>query len=506
MSREILLLVDALAREKSVPRETIFIALELALASATKRRFTDKFLQEEADVRVEIDRQTGEYQGYRQWTVVPDEEHEEPARQIAITDAPERGEGLQLGDVIEEPLEAVDFGRIGAQTAKQVILQKIRDAEREQILNDFLERDEKLVTGTIKRIERGDIIVESGRIEGKIRRDQAIPKENLRVGDRVRAFLLNIDRTQKGPQVMLSRVAPDFIKALFELEVPEIEEGLLEIKSAARDPGLRAKIAVKSNDPRIDPIGTCVGMRGSRVQAVTGELAGERVDIILWSADPAQFVINALAPAEVSSIIVDEERHSMDVVVDEEQLAQAIGRLGQNVRLASELTGWQLNIMTEAAANEKRDSEHGEIQKLFMEKLDVDQEVAQILIDEGFSNLEEVAYVPMNEMLEIEAFDEDTVNELRRRARDAIVTDAIRSEESMETASDDLLGMEGMDADTAHTLATKGVRTMDDLADLAIDELTELTGMDEARAKQLILTARAPWFAEKSDSSSLDNA
>lgn len=506
MSREILLLVDALAREKSVPRETIFIALELALASATKRRFTDKFLQEEADVRVEIDRQTGEYQGYRQWTVVPDEEHEEPARQIAITDAPERGEGLQLGDVIEEPLEAVDFGRIGAQTAKQVILQKIRDAEREQILNDFLERDEKLVTGTIKRIERGDIIVESGRIEGKIRRDQAIPKENLRVGDRVRAFLLNIDRTQKGPQVMLSRVAPDFIKALFELEVPEIEEGLLEIKSAARDPGLRAKIAVKSNDPRIDPIGTCVGMRGSRVQAVTGELAGERVDIILWSADPAQFVINALAPAEVSSIIVDEERHSMDVVVDEEQLAQAIGRLGQNVRLASELTGWQLNIMTEAAANEKRDSEHGEIQKLFMEKLDVDQEVAQILIDEGFSNLEEVAYVPMNEMLEIEAFDEDTVNELRRRARDAIVTDAIRSEESMETASDDLLGMEGMDADTAHTLATKGVRTMDDLADLAIDELTELTGMDEARAKQLILTARAPWFADKSDSSSQDNA
>ncbi len=497
MSREILLLVDALAREKNVPRETIFIALELALASATKKRFTDKFLQEEADVRVEIDRQTGEYTAWRQWVVVPDEEHEEPARQIAITDAPERGENLQLGDIIEEPLEPVDFGRIGAQTAKQVILQKIRDAEREQILNDFLARDEKLVTGTIKRIERGDIIVESGRIEGKIRRDQAIPKENLRVGDRVRAYLLTVDRTQKGPQIMLSRVAPEFIKVLFELEVPEIEEGLLEIKAAARDPGLRAKIAVKSNDPRIDPIGTCVGMRGSRVQAVTGELAGERVDIILYAEDAAQFVINALAPAEVSSIIVDEERHSMDVVVDEEQLAQAIGRLGQNVRLASELTGWQLNIMTEAAANEKRDSEHGTIKALFVEKLDVDEEVAQILIDEGFSNLEEVAYVPINEMLEIEAFDEDTVNELRRRARDSLVTDEIRAEETIETAAEDLLNMEGMDPETAHNLASKGVRTMDELADLAIDELVEMTGMEADRAKQLIMTARAPWFAEQ---------
>jgi N utilization substance protein A len=489
-------LVDALAREKSVPRETVFLALEQALASATKRRFTDKFLQDEAEIRVEIDRQTGEYLGFRQWTIVPDEEHEEPAHQIAITDAPEHGENLQVGDVIEEPIEVVDFGRIGAQAAKQVILQKIREAEREQILQDFLERDEKLVTGTIKRIERGDIIVESGRIEGKIRRDQAIPKENLRVGDRVRAYLLNIDRTQKGPQVMLSRVAPEFIVALFELEVPEIEEGIIEIKSAARDPGLRAKIAVKSNDPRVDPIGTCVGMRGSRVQAVTGELAGERVDIILWSADPAQFVINALAPAEVSSIIVDEEKHSMDVVVDEDQLAQAIGRGGQNVRLASELTGWQLNIMTEAAANEKRESEVGSAKVLFMEKLDVDEEVAQILIDEGFSNLEEVAYVPLAEMLDIEAFDEDTVNELRRRARDALVTEEIKTEESIEAAAEDLLHMDGMDADTAHALATKGIRTMDNLADLDIEELTGMTGMDAERAKQLIMTARAPWFVE----------
>ena len=497
MSREILLLVDALAREKSVPRETIFTALEQALASATKRRFTDKFLQDEADVRVEIDRLTGEYKGYRQWTVVPDEEHEEPARQIAITDAPERGEDLQLGDVIEEPLEPVDFGRIGAQTAKQVILQKIRDAEREQILSDFLDRDELLVTGTIKRIERGNIIIESGRIEALLPRDQTIPKENLRVGDRVRAYLLKVDRTLRGPQLVLSRITPELIKVLFELEVPELEEGLLELKAAARDPGLRAKIAVKSNDPRIDPIGTCVGMRGSRVQAVTGELAGERVDIILWSADPAQFVINALAPAEVSSIIVDEEKHSMDVVVDEEQLAQAIGRGGQNVRLASELTGWQLNMMTEAEANSKRDTEHGSIQALFMAKLDVDEEVAKILIDEGFSNLEEVAYVPISEMLEIDSFDEDTVNELRRRARDALVTDAIKSEETIETAADDLLTMEGMDDETAHLLATKGVRTMEDLADLAIDELTEMTGMEADRAKQLIMTARAPWFVEQ---------
>ena len=497
MSREILLLVDALAREKSVPRETIFTALEQALASATKRRFTDKFLQDEADVRVEIDRLTGEYKGFRQWTVVPDEEHEEPARQIAITDAPERGEDLQLGDVIEEPLEPVDFGRIGAQTAKQVILQKIRDAEREQILSDFLDRDELLVTGTIKRIERGNVIIESGRIEALLPRDQTIPKENLRVGDRVRAYLLKVDRTLRGPQLVLSRITPELIKVLFELEVPELEEGLLELKAAARDPGLRAKIAVKSNDPRIDPIGTCVGMRGSRVQAVTGELAGERVDIILWSADPAQFVINALAPAEVSSIIVDEEKHSMDVVVDEEQLAQAIGRGGQNVRLASELTGWQLNMMTEAEANSKRDTEHGSIQALFMAKLDVDEEVAKILIDEGFSNLEEVAYVPISEMLEIDSFDEDTVNELRRRARDALVTDAIKSEETIETAADDLLAMEGMDDGTAHLLATKGVRTMEDLADLAIDELTEMTGMEADRAKQLIMTARAPWFVEQ---------
>ena len=492
MSRDILLLVDALAREKNVAKDTVFLALEMALASATKKRFKD-----EVDVRVEIDRETGDYSAYRRWTVVPDEEHEEPAHQIAITDAVAENPEAQLGDVIEEPLEAETFGRIGAQAAKQVILQKIRDAEREQILNDFLERGESLVTGTVKRAERGNLIVESGRVEALLPRDQLIPKENLRVGDRVRAYIAKIDRQARGPQLILSRVAPDFLVKLFELEVPEIEEGLLEIRAAARDPGLRAKIAVKSNDQRIDPVGTCVGMRGSRVQAVTQELAGERVDIILWSPDPAQFVINALAPAEVTSIVVDEERHSMDVVVDEDQLALAIGKGGQNVRLASELTGWQLNIMTTEEREQKAESETATVRALFMEKLDVDEEVADILVQEGFTSLDEVAYVPINEMLEIEAFDEETVNELRRRARNALLTEAIKSEETVEHAAEDLQGMEGMDNQTARVLASKGITTMDALADLATDELTEMTGMDAERATRLIMKAREPWFKEQ---------
>jgi transcription termination/antitermination protein NusA len=492
MSRDILLLVDALAREKNVAKDTVFLALEMALASATKKRFRD-----EVDVRVEIDRESGEYSAFRRWTVVPDEEHEEPAHQIAITDAVAENPEAQLGDVIEEPLEAESFGRIGAQAAKQVILQKIRDAEREQILNDFLERGESLVTGTVKRAERGNLIVESGRVEALLPRDQLIPKENLRVGDRVRAYIAKIDRAARGPQLILSRVAPDFLVKLFELEVPEIEEGLLEIRAAARDPGLRAKIAVKSNDQRIDPVGTCVGMRGSRVQAVTQELAGERVDIILWSPDPAQFVINALAPAEVSSIVVDEERHSMDVVVEEDQLALAIGKGGQNVRLASELTGWQLNIMTTEEREQKAESETATVRALFMEKLDVDEEVADILVQEGFTSLDEVAYVPINEMLEIEAFDEETVNELRRRARNALLTEAIKSEETVEHAAEDLQGMEGMDNQTARVLASKGITTMDALADLATDELTEMTGMDAERATRLIMKAREPWFKEQ---------
>ena len=492
MNRELLLLVDALAREKNVAKEIVFTALESALASATKKRFTD-----EIDARVSFDRETGDYDSFRRWTVVPDEEHEAPAYQIAITDAAARDPALKLGDVIEEPLEPVEFGRIGAQAAKQVILQKIRDAEREQILNDFLERQDNLLSGTVKRIERGNVIVESGRIEGILTRDQLIPKEMLRVGDRVRAYIAKIDRAARGPQLILSRVAPEFLVKLFELEVPEIEEGLLEIKAAARDPGLRAKIAVKSNDPRIDPVGTCVGMRGSRVQAVTQELAGERVDIILWSPDAAQFVINALAPADVSSIVVDEERHSMDVVVDEDQLALAIGKGGQNVRLASELTGWQLNIMTTEEREQKSEQETSVVRALFMEKLDVDEEVAEILVSEGFTSLDEVAYVPINEMLEIEAFDEETVNELRRRARNALLTEAIKSEETVEHAAEDLLGMEGMDNQTARVLASKGITTMDALADLATDELTEMTGMDADRANKLIMKAREPWFKEQ---------
>ncbi|MFM1956242.1 MAG: transcription termination/antitermination factor [Pseudomonadota bacterium] len=491
MSREILLLVDALAHEKNVDKEVVFSALEYALASATKKRFAD-----DADVRVQIDRETGEYDSFRRWTLLTDDEAlENPGAQMYADD--ERAEGKEVSEenTFEEPLESVEFGRIGAQAAKQVILQKVREAEREQILDDFLARKEFLVTGVIKRMEKGNAIIEVGRIESLLPRDQMIPKENLRVGDRVRAYLLRVERSGRGPQLILSRIAPEFITRLFELEVPEIEDGLLEIRAAARDPGLRSKIAVKANDQRLDPVGTCVGMRGSRVQAVTGELAGERVDIVLWSMEPAQFVINAMAPAEVSSIVVDEDAHSMDVVVDEEQLAQAIGRNGQNVRLASELTGWTLNILTIDEAAQKNEAEYTKTRQLFIEKLDVDEEVADILVQEGFGTLEEIAYVPMAEMSEIEAFDEDTINELRKRARAALLTDAIAKEEKVEEASADLLGMEGMDEETAHLLASKGVSTMDDLADLAVDDLVELTNMDAERAKTLIMTARAPWFA-----------
>jgi len=490
MSRELLLLVDALSREKNVQKDIVFAALELALASATKKK-----TNEEADVRVEIDRESGEFEAFRRWLVVEDGLVENAEQQIDLTSAREQIPDISVDDYIEESLEPVDFGRIGAQAAKQVILQKIRDAEREQILNDFLERKEHLVTGTVKRMERGNAIIEAGRIEASLPRDQMIPRENLRPGDRVRAWLMKIDRTARGPQLILSRTAPEFIMKLFELEVPEIEDGLLEIKSAARDPGIRAKIAVKSNDPRVDPIGTCVGMRGSRVTAVTNELAGERVDIILWSADPAQFVIGALAPAEVSSVMVDEEKHAMDVVVNEDNLAIAIGRGGQNVRLASELTGWTINLMTVEESQQKSELEQGLIRQLFMEKLDVDQEVADILIEEGFSTLEEVAYVPLTEMLEIAAFDEATINELRDRARNVLLTEAIVDEEQLENVDDDLLELDGMDKSLAAKLARGNVRKRDDLADLAADELVDLTGIDEERAKSLITTARAHWFA-----------
>lgn len=487
MSREILLLVDALAHEKNVTKEVIFTALELALASATKKKHHD-----DADVRVAIDRETGEYETFRRWQYVEYDLLESSAYQI--DEESEHAKGLTTGEYYEEPLESIAFGRIGAQAAKQVILQKVREAEREQILEDFLARDEKMVTGVIKRMEKGSAIIEVGRIESLLPREQMIPKENLRVGDRVRAFLSRIERGGRGPQLILSRITPDFLVRLFELEVPEIEEGLLEIRAAARDPGLRSKIAVKSNDQRIDPVGTCVGMRGSRVQAVTSELAGERVDIVLWSIEPAQFVINAMSPAEVASIVVDEDAHSMDVVVDEEQLALAIGRNGQNVRLASELTGWTLNILTVDQAAQKNQEEFAGVSQLFMEKLDVDAEVAEILVQEGFSTLEEIAYVPLAEMNEIDAFDADTIEELRKRARAALLTEAIAKEEKVDEAADDLLTMEGMDDDTAHLLASKGVPTMDDLAELAVDELVELTGMVAERAKTLIMTARAPWF------------
>ena len=489
MSREILLLVDALAREKNVSKEIVFSALESALAQATKKRIHD-----EADVRVSIDRETGDYESFRRWQVLPDEEVDNDEAQMGLIDAREEYPEIQVGDFVEESLEPIDFGRIGAQAAKQVILQKVRDAEREQILNDFLDRKEFIISGSIKRMERGNAIIEVGRLEAVLPRDQMIPKENLRVGDRVKAYLLRIDRGARGPQLILSRTAPEFVIRLFELEVPEIDDGLLEIKACARDPGLRAKIGVKSNDPRIDPIGTCVGLRGSRVTAVRNEIGGENIDIVLWSPEPAQFVIGALQPAEVSSIVVDEEAHAMDVVVDENNLAIAIGRNGQNVKLASELTGWTINLMTEAESERKSEEEHSSVRQIFMSKLDVDEEVANILIDEGFSSLEEIAYVPLAEMLEIESFDEETVNELRNRARNVLLTEAIVTEEQLETVSEDLLSLDGMDKPLAAKLAQAGVHNRDDLADLAVDELMDMSGLDEERAKNLITRARAHWF------------
>ncbi|CAM5393180.1 transcription termination factor NusA [Thauera mechernichensis] len=491
MSREILLLVDALAREKNVARDIVFSALETALASATKKRIHD-----DADVVVSIDRDSGDYTSTRRWLVMLDEEVTNDEAEMGIIDARELRADVQIGDYIEEELEPIDFGRIGAQAAKQVILQRIRDAEREQVLNDFLDRKEFLVSGSIKRMERGSAIIEVGRMEAVLPRDQQIPRENLRVGDRVKAFLLRIDRGARGPQLVLSRTAPEFLMKLFELEVPEIEDGLLELKACARDPGLRAKIAVKSNDQRIDPIGTCVGLRGSRVTAVRNEVGGEQVDIIVWSSDPAQFVVAALQPAEVVSIVVDEEAHAMDVVVDENNLAIAIGRNGQNVKLASELTGLTINLMSEQESAEKTAQEQQGLRALFMEKLDVDEELADILIEEGFSSLEEVAYVPLAEMLEIEAFDEDTVNELRNRARNVLLTEAIVTEEQLENVADDLLNLDGMEKSLAAKLAQQGIRTRDDLADLAVDELVEMAGIDEERAKALISVARAHWFEE----------
>ena len=490
MNRELLMLVEAISREKNVERDVVFGAVESALAQATKKLYSG-----EVDIRVAIDRDTGVYETFRRWHVVPDEAGLQlPEQEILLFEAKEQIADIEVDEHIEEAVESVPIGRIGAMAAKQVILQKIRDAEREMLLNDFMSRGERIFTGTVKRMDKGDIIVESGRVEGRLRRSEMIPKENLRNGDRVRAMIMEVDLTLRGAPIILSRSAPEFMMELFRNEVPEIEQGLLEIKTCARDPGSRAKIAVLSHDKRVDPIGTCVGVRGTRVNAVTNELAGERVDIVLWSEDPAQFVIGALAPANVSSIVVDEEKHAMDVVVDEENLAIAIGRGGQNVRLASDLTGWKINIMDAAESAQKQADETQAGRALFMEKLDVDEEIADILIQEGFTSLEEVAYVPIQEMLEIESFDEDTVNELRSRAKDALLTMEIAREENVGGVSQDLRDLEGLTPELITKLAEAGVNTRDDLADLGVDELIEITGQSADEAKGLILKAREHWF------------
>ena len=501
MNKEILLVVDAVSNEKGVDKEIIFQAIEAALATATKKRHGGTI-----DVRVSIDRDTGDYDTFRRWTVIADDSSADDIEDdmvdafVTMSDVKAENPELELGDIIEEPMESEVFGRIAAQTAKQVIMQKVREAERAQVVDAYRERLGELVNGVVKRVERGSVILDlGGNAEALISREDMIPKESVRSGDRLRGLLYEVHSEPRGPQLFVSRVSPDFLIELFKLEVPEVGEGLIDILAAARDPGLRAKIAVRSNDPRIDPVGACVGMRGSRVQAVSGELNGERVDIILWDDNPAQFVINAMSPAEVKSIVIDEDSHSMDIAVVEDQLSQAIGRGGQNVRLASELSGWELNVMTEAQADEKSEQETERLQKLFMEHLDVDEEIAVILVQEGFSSIEEVAYVPQSEMVEIEEFDETIVEELRNRARDVLLTRAIASEEVLSGAqpADDLLNMEGMDRELALALAAKGIVTMEDLAELAVDELTEFEGVDDDRAAELIMTARAPWFAEE---------
>ncbi|BBL70677.1 transcription termination factor NusA [Methylogaea oryzae] len=496
-NKEILLVVDVVSNEKDIEKEVIFEAIEVALATATAKRYEDKM-----DVRVAIDRKNGDYETFRRWIVVaPDEDFpvgvEFPDTQISLEDARKRDPKIEVGDYIEEPIESIEFGRIAAQTAKQVIVQKVREAERKKVADAYQDRVGELVTGIIKRIERGNVFLDlGGNVEAFIPREEMIPKEPVRAGDRLRGYLKSVDPEVRGPQLRVSRTAPELLIALFRLEVPEVGEGVIEIKGAARDPGSRAKIAVKSNDPRLDPIGACVGMRGSRVQAVSNELAGERVDIILWNENDAQFVINAMAPAEIVSIVVDEDAHSMDVAVADENLSQAIGRGGQNVRLASELTGWELNVVGAAQAEEKSERESEALKQSFMDELSVDEDVAEILVREGFSSVEELAYVPVKEMLEIEEFDEELVEEVRNRARDALLIKAIASEEKLEyqPPAEDLLAMEEVDDELAQALARRGITTMDDLAEQAVDDLMEIDGMDEERAAKLIMAARAPWF------------
>ena len=497
MNKEILMVVEAVSNEKGVEKDIIFEAIEAALASATRRRYG-----EDIDVRVAIDRESGEYDTFRRWLVFADEsdELEFPERELRMIDAVDYNPDVQPGEYVEEPIESVEFGRIGAQTAKQVIVQKVREAERAKLVEEFQERVGELLAGVVKRVDRNGVYLDlGGNAEGFVPREQMIPREPVRPQDRLKALLYEVRSEPRGPQLFLTRTSPEFLLSLFQIEVPEVGQGLIEILGAARDPGLRAKIAVKSNDRRIDPVGACVGMRGSRVQAVSNELAGERVDIILHDENPAQFVINAMSPADVVSIVVDEEKHSMDVAVEEDKLSQAIGRGGQNIRLASELSGWELNVMTEADADEKSESEAKELLAMFMKQLDVDEQVALILVQEGFSSIEEVAYVPAAELAEIEEFDEGIVEELRNRARDVLLTMAIASEEKIDEAepADDLLELEGMNRETAFLLAAKGVVTREDLAEQSVDELLEIEGMEAERAGDLIMKARAHWFEDE---------
>lgn len=498
-SREMLELVEVLAREKNVENDVVFGVLEIALASAVKRAH---FPGEDADVVVRVNRQTGEFTAFRRWLVVPDEQGlQEPDRQEMFSDIHDDYPTLNPGDYLERELSEIDTdtaGRRFAQDAKQVILQRLRDAEREQILKEFLAQKEKIVKGVVKRLDKGDAIVEVGRLEARLPRNQMIPRESIRIGDTVRAYFDRIGDSPKGKTVFLSRTSPEFLKVLFENEVPEIEEGIIELKAAARDPGMRAKIAVMSHDQRMDPIGTCIGVRGSRVNAVTSELSGERIDIVVWNSDPAQFVVGALEPAKVRSIVMQEDTHTMEVVVDEDNLAVAIGRNGQNVRLASELTGWQISILTTSQADEKRSAECSKIREEFMRSLDIDVAAADVLIAEGFSSVEEIAYVPEEELFAIEAFDHETIEELRQRARNKLLSDAIAREENLRKAEKALVELDGMDNDVVNALVQHEVVTLSDLADLATDELTEMTGMEEGRAQDLIKKARAIAWADAS--------
>ncbi|MDJ0700518.1 MAG: transcription termination factor NusA [Woeseiaceae bacterium] len=495
MSKEILMVVDAVSNEKGVEKEIIFEAIEAALASATRRKHG-----EDIDVRVAIDRESGDYDTFRRWLVFEDEstELEFPDRELRMIDAVDINEGAEPGGYVEVPMESVEFGRIAAQTAKQVIVQKVREAEREQVVEEYQDREGELLSGLVKRVDRNGVYIDlGGNAEGFVPRDQMVPREPVRPQDRIKALLTEVRSEPRGPQLFMTRTSPQFLIELFKIEVPEVGQGLIDILGAARDPGLRAKIAVKSNDARIDAVGACVGMRGSRVQAVSNELAGERVDIILWDENSAQFVVNAMSPAEVVSIVVDEDAHSMDIAVEEDKLSQAIGRGGQNIRLASELSGWELNVMTAADAEEKSEAEMRELIELFSRQLDVDEEIGLILVQEGFSTIEEIAYVPASELVAIEEFDEDIVDELRSRARDVLLTQAIVQEEKIDEAepAEDLLNLEGVDKGLAYLLASNGVVTREDLAELATDDLLEIKeDMDNEEAAALIMKARAHWF------------